>query len=208
MEIYSVTTSGETTFVTAPTLKEALQSDQVLIIIDDDLKLIFLWKGKNSSVAKKFIGARLSQSVRGEKGLLYKVLPVDQEEEPPELLGIYEKKPAESHAYGKSMDMTEGKGTEELAEGPVAGTLSKEIKDKIMNEALPTGFEREGIVIGTDYYGFSKSVSSVLGKTVESSDIQKAEDLPDGQLFDNTYGIRLLVEKGKVTVVEILKRKE
>jgi hypothetical protein len=47
-----------------------------------------------------------------------------------------------------------------------------------------------------------------LGKTVESEDIQKTVDLPDGQLFDGNYGIRLLVENGNIAAVELLKRKE
>jgi hypothetical protein len=209
MEIYNVTRSGETTFITAPTLKEALLSDSVLIIIADDLKTIFLWKGVESSVAKKFIGARLSQSVRGERGLLYKVLPVDQEEEPQELRDLFDVKPAEAPTAGKSMDMREGKAVEEEgAAGPVVVTLSKEMKEKLMSETLPSGFDREGIIIGRDYYGVIKSTSTVLGKMVESSDIQKTAELPDGQLFDKTYGIRLLVEGGNISAVEILKRKE
>ena len=86
--------------------------------------------------------------------------------------------------------------------------LSDDMKDKLMGESLPAGFEREGIVIGKDYYGVMKSTSTVLGKTVESEDIQKADDLPDGQLFDSKYGIRLMIEGGSVAAVEILKRKE
>ncbi|MDD1777905.1 MAG: hypothetical protein LUQ65_07010 [Candidatus Helarchaeota archaeon] len=211
MEIYNVTQSGETNFLTAPTLKDALIADRVLIIVADELKVIYLWKGKESSVRKKFIGARLAQAVRGDRGLMYKVEPVDQEEEPPALLNILGTKPAECpSSASKSMDVAApGKETAESAVGEpvVAVTLSADLKQKLMGEKLPEGFEREGIVIGTDYYGVIKSVSTVLGKTVESSDIQKTEELPDGQLFDQSYGIRLLVEKGNISVVEILKRK-
>ena len=207
MEIYNVTRTGETTFITAPTLKEALVSDRVLIIIDDDQKVIYLWKGTTCSVRKKFIGARLSQSVRGERGLLYKVDPVDETEEPEALKAIMDKTPAQSPTAGGSMDLAEGGAAEEAA-GPVAVTLSTEMKDKLMAEALPEGFEREGIIIGTDYYGIITSTSTVLGKTVESSDIQKTTELPDGKLFDSKYGIRLMVENGNIAAVEILKRKE
>jgi len=208
MEIYNVTQSGETNFLTAPTLKDALVGDRVLIIVADELKTIYLWKGKESSVRKKFIGARLAQAVRGDCGLTYKVEPVDQEEEPPALLNILGTKPAESPTASKSMDVAaQGKETAESTEPAVAITLSAELKQKLMGENLPEGFEREGIVIGTDYYGIIKSVSTVLGRTVESSDIQKTEELPDGLLFDQSYGIRLLVEKGNISVVEILRRK-
>jgi hypothetical protein len=208
MEIYNVTQSGETNFLSAPTLKDALIGDRVLIIVADDLKTIYLWKGKESSVRKKFIGARLAQAVRGDRGLMYRVEPVDQEEEPPALLNILGNKPAESpSSAAKSMDVaTPGKEEVETTETAGAVTLSAELKEKLMGEKIPDGFEREGIIIGTDYYGVVKSVSTVLGKTVESSDIQKTA-VPDGQLFDESYGIRLLVEKGNISVVEILKRK-
>ncbi len=207
MEIYNVTRTGETTFITAATLKEALVSDRVLIIIVDEQKIIYLWKGATCSVRKKFIGARLSQSVRGERGLLYKVEPTDEGEESEAFRGLYDEVPAQSPTAGSSMDLAEG-GVAEEAAGPVAVTLSAEMKDKLMGEALPEGFEREGIVIGKDYYGVITSTSTVLGKTVASTDIQKTEELPDGQLFDSKYGIRLMVEGGNIAAVEILKRKE
>lgn len=193
--------------MTAASLKEALLTDSVLLIIVDELKTIYLWKGKQSSVAKKFIGARLSQAVRGERGLLYKVEPVDEEEEPQELVDLFDQKPADKSTAGSSVEMSEGGAVEEVGGVPAAITLSNEMKNKIMGEALPSGFEREGIIIGRDYYGVIKSTSTVLGKTVESEDIQKTEELPDGKLFDSNYGIRLMIEGGNVTAIEILKRK-
>jgi hypothetical protein len=209
MEIYNVHRSGETTFVAVSTLRDALLPDRVLIIIVDELKAIYLWKGLECSVAKKFIGARLSQAVRGERGLLYKVEPVDQEDEPQQLIDLFDEVPAQRPTAGSSMDLAEGDVSEEGAvAGPAAVTLSEEMKGKLMGETLPEGFEREGIIIGTDYYGVIKSTSTVLGKTVESEDIQKTEELPDGQLFDSKYGIRLMIEGGNVAAIEVLKRKE
>ncbi|MHA1277010.1 MAG: hypothetical protein ACTSQ8_07455 [Candidatus Helarchaeota archaeon] len=209
MEIYNVHRSGETTFVTAPTLKEAMLSDRVLIIIVDEQKIIYLWKGKTCSVALKFIGARLSQAVRGERGLLYKVEPVDEDEEPQQLIKLFGERPADRPTAGSSMDIAKGEISEDGPTGAaVAVKLSDEMKDKLMKEVLPEGFEREGIIVGTDYYGVIKSTSTVLGKVVESEDIQKTEELPDGQLFDAKYGIRLMIEGGNVAAVEILKKKE
>jgi len=206
MEIYNVTESGETVFLTTPTLKDALIGERVLIIVVDDLKTIFLWKGNDSSVRKKFIGARIAQAVRGERGLLYKVEPTDQGEEPQVLLDLYDVQPAVCSTASKSMDVATAGTQAEEGETSIAVSLSVEMKEKLLGEALPEGFDREGIIIGNDYYGILKSTSTVLGKTVESSDIQKTEELPDGQLFNESYGIRLLVENGNIIAVEILKR--
>ena len=207
MQIYDVTQSGETAFITAPTLKEALIENKVLIIVVDDLKTIYLWKGKDSPVRKKFIGARIAQAVRGECGLTFKVEPTDQDEEPQALRDLFDVQPAASPKATKSMDLAApGEAEEEKESGAVVVTLSAEMKEKLMGEPLPDGFDREGIIIGSDYYGIIKSTSTVLGKIVESSDIQKTAELPDGQLFDQSYGIRLLVENGNIIAVEILKR--
>ena len=53
-----------------------------------------------------------------------------------------------------------------------------------------------------------KYTLTLFCKTVESEDIQKTDELPDGKLFDSNYGIRLMIEGGNVAAIEILKRKE
>lgn len=207
MEIYTVLKTGETVFIRVPTVKDALTNDSVLLIIDDNERIIWLWKGSESSVAKKFVGARLSQEVRGQRGLLYKVNPIDQENEPDEFKQLYEVACAESPADKARPPISESQ-VEEVEAIPVAQCLSEEMKSTLINEDLPEGFEREGIIIGQDFYGVVQKVVKILGKEVINTEIQKTADLPDGTLFDTSYGLRFLIKEGKVAAIEILKRSE
>ncbi|NHI92398.1 MAG: hypothetical protein EAX96_07825 [Candidatus Lokiarchaeota archaeon] len=212
VEVYNVIRTGETVFIKdAATVKDACVDDRVIIIIDDDNRVIHLWKGEKSSVALKFIGARLSQEVRGSRGLLYKVLPSDQGDEVEELKQILEIVPSPEPDQFKSQPDTVSEEEAASYSGPPSASapvgLPEDLKEKILNESLPDGFEREGIIRGKDFYGIARSVSKVLGKEIVKEEIQKTE-IPEGMLFDTLYGVRMLIKDGKIDAIEILKRKE
>lgn len=70
-------------------IKDILKTSEVYIIISDPPdKTIWLWKGAESSVRKKFIGAQKSQDIRGQVGLEYSVIPVDEGMESHDFLGF------------------------------------------------------------------------------------------------------------------------
>jgi hypothetical protein len=63
-----------------------MKPDQVLIVIDDELKRIWIWKGADAPVRKKFIAARSAQGIRATRGLVYKIISEDAGEEDEEFL--------------------------------------------------------------------------------------------------------------------------
>jgi len=63
--------------------KENLDSMKVLCVVDDSSKSIYLWKGSQANIRRKFIGARVATDLRSEYGFNFKVRPVDEGEEPP-----------------------------------------------------------------------------------------------------------------------------
>ncbi|NOR38582.1 MAG: hypothetical protein GQ580_03225 [Candidatus Thorarchaeota archaeon] len=63
--------------------KGNLDSTKVLCVVDDSSKSIYLWKGGQANIRKKFIGARVATNLRSEYGFNFKVRPVDEGEEPP-----------------------------------------------------------------------------------------------------------------------------
>ena len=63
--------------------KESLDSTKVLCVVDDSSKSIYLWKGSQANIRRKFIGARVATNLRSEYGFNFKVRPVDEGEEPP-----------------------------------------------------------------------------------------------------------------------------
>ncbi|MBY9008952.1 MAG: hypothetical protein KGD74_03690 [Candidatus Lokiarchaeota archaeon] len=64
--IYGLENTGDRTKlnITAEELKYHLNPKKVLIIIRDDLRKIFIWKGAKSSVRKRFISARIAQDLQ------------------------------------------------------------------------------------------------------------------------------------------------
>ena len=63
--------------------KDYLDSSIVFCVVDDDTKSIYLWKGSQAGVRRKFIGARVATNLRTEYGFNFKVRPIDEGEEPP-----------------------------------------------------------------------------------------------------------------------------
>ncbi|MHA1770060.1 MAG: hypothetical protein ACTSYL_04625 [Candidatus Thorarchaeota archaeon] len=63
--------------------KETLDSTRVFCVVDDSTRSIYLWKGSQAGIRKKFIGARVATNLRTEYGFHFKVRPVDEGEEPP-----------------------------------------------------------------------------------------------------------------------------
>ena len=57
-------------------------------MVADDVRKVYLWKGLKSSVRSKFIGAKRSQEIRGQVGMHYSVIPLDESEEDAEFIQL------------------------------------------------------------------------------------------------------------------------
>lgn len=78
--------------------------------------------------------------------------------------------------------------------------------NKIKDEPLPEGYEREGIILPPVFFAVTEKKVMVLGKEVVKKEIEKAKDLPEGFIFSEEYTPRIYIEGGKVIAVEILKK--
>ncbi|MHA1649283.1 MAG: hypothetical protein ACTSYB_03735 [Candidatus Helarchaeota archaeon] len=89
IELYNVTDDGELEqlAISGP-IKDVLKSDMVVLLVDEAKKIIYLWKGSNAKVRRKFIAARVSQDLRGKKGLNFKVESIDHGDEPSTFIQI------------------------------------------------------------------------------------------------------------------------
>ena len=87
MELYNVKDEGdlEQLPITGP-IKDMLSEEMVVLLVVDAAKKIYLWKGVNAKVRRKFIAARVSQDLRGQKGLNFKVDSIDQGDEPQDFI--------------------------------------------------------------------------------------------------------------------------
>jgi len=86
MQVYKISEEGE--LVSVPLKDVELRSDDVFVFVEDNKKNIFIWKGIDAPVRKKFISARSAWKLRGELGPLYRVISIDQGEEPEDFLDL------------------------------------------------------------------------------------------------------------------------
>lgn len=104
-----VVDTGETVQITdsAPA-KTHMKADEVLIIIDDDSRLIWIWKGAEAPVRRKFIAARSASGIRDQRGLVYKIISEDEGQEDSTFL----------EAMGQPLSTKPDKGIAEAADAP------------------------------------------------------------------------------------------
>jgi hypothetical protein len=69
-------------------IKNMLKSDECYVLVADDIRKVFLWKGVDSNVRSKFIGAKRSQEIRGQVGMHYAVVPQDEGDEDPDFITL------------------------------------------------------------------------------------------------------------------------
>lgn len=81
-QLFLINPDGTTTEITTEgPIKDVLKTDECYVLVADETRKVYLWKGLKSSVRSKFIGAKRSQEIRGQVGMHYAVVPLDEAEE-------------------------------------------------------------------------------------------------------------------------------
>ncbi|MFX0103929.1 MAG: hypothetical protein ACFE75_00365 [Candidatus Hodarchaeota archaeon] len=88
-QLFLINPDGTTTEITTEgPIKDVLKTDECYVLVADDTRKVYLWKGLKSSVRSKFIGAKRSQEIRGQVGMHYTVVPLDEAEEDSEFIKL------------------------------------------------------------------------------------------------------------------------
>ncbi len=207
-----------------------MDETECYILVSDDVRKVFLWKGLKSNVRKKFIGARTSQEIRGQVGMHYSVEPLDQGDETKEFIELIGGPTTEGFAEAITGDETESKAPQAKAAlnqanapaqntGPLyTGQESfddfekdevkvnfEEIMEKLEQIEIPQGYERELVVIGNHAYSVVEKVQTFLGKKQVEKVIEKVQSIPEGAFFAEDYTPRVLSENGQIIAIEFLK---
>ena len=135
-------------------LQNYLHPEQVLVIIREDLRRIFIWKGAKSPVRKRFISSRVARDLQQEllddpRYHRCKIISVDQGDEQKEFLDTFQLKSMEvkerlpdmryirniERERMKSLEGTVGSKTEETYVSPALQNMSDNI---VKSSVLPT----------------------------------------------------------------------
>jgi hypothetical protein len=88
-QLFLINQDGTTTELTSEgAIKDVLKTDECYVLVADESRKVYLWKGLKSSVRSKFIGAKRSQEIRGQVGMHYSVIPLDEGDEDPEFIKL------------------------------------------------------------------------------------------------------------------------
>jgi hypothetical protein len=140
-----VVDTGETVQITdgAPA-KTHMKGDEVLIIIDDEERLIWIWKGTEAPVRRKFIAARRASGIRDQRGLVYKIISEDEGQEGSKFL----------EAMGLPLSKKPDEGIKEAP--PTAPPMPREAPGPVSAPPKPAGVQevkpsdyREAVVSAT-----------------------------------------------------------
>ena len=177
-----------------------LHDSQVVLIVKEDLRRIYIWKGHQSTVRKKFIASRVAQNLQQE--LTYsanfhrcKIVSVDQGEEPLDSLnsfGLKSQKITKTEEINqlKFTTLNYPKSQPKFSEKPknIHIEPSKEVKkrlrtsnnnilSRILQIESPEGYIRNHILIGNNtLYGIVVKKTEIFGKSIEESEWNSIND--------------------------------
>lgn len=155
MQIFIIKPDGEVHEIKEDKpIKELLQQKECYIINDDDARVVYLWKGSEATVRSKFIGANKSQEVRGQVGMNYKCLSVDQGDEPPEFLDAVKKNPGKGFAKEIKEDL------------PLKFEVGGQVKTRVA-VGQPSGFNQNIQQTGPAYTGSESAGSAAVSSAPE-----------------------------------------
>ncbi len=104
---WSVEDDGTLTPVSLSSMSD-LANDSVYIIVDENARKIFIWKGEKAPVRRKFISAKAAQQMRQEKyGMVYRIESLDPELEGADFLAIFGATPAPKEAAAPGVSGSE-----------------------------------------------------------------------------------------------------
>ena len=259
-QVFLINPDGTTTELQSDgPIKDIIKTNECYVITDDSIRKVFLWKGIASNVRSKFIGARMSQEIRGQVGMNYAVVPLDESEETDEFLTIIGGKTEAGYAKGVKGEKTAAAPAPSGGGGKAKAAVKHPIREKQVFEApkpaagmniagskkaasqntgplytgkqsmtsyapqeeeqinfdvimkkleevpIPSGYERELIIIGNHAYSIVEKVQTFLGKKQTSKEIEQVGSIPEGIFFAEGYSPRVLSENGKIVAVEFLK---
>ncbi|MFX1575306.1 MAG: hypothetical protein ACFFB0_21430 [Promethearchaeota archaeon] len=213
-----------------------LQDSQVVIIVKEESRRIYIWKGYQSTVRKKFIASRVAQELQQE--LMNsanfhhcKIVSIDQGDEPSEFINLFgfklhetlnKKETRQSHSPTLNNHITENKISTTktyINLNNTRGSIKKirnlpnkskkQILNKILQMRLPSGYKRNYILIGNNnLYGTVTKKTEIFGKTIEESGWELFNKLPMEIIELKSHKLRVHFDKDSsiIEVIEVLER--
>lgn len=213
-----------------------LHDSQVVIIVKEELRRIYIWKGYQSTVRKKFIASRVAQDLQQQLINLAnfhrcKIVSIDQGEEPLEFLNAFGFKSQEipkktevsqpqfstlnTRITEKVISTAKSYGNPKYYNKSVKNLKNippkskKEILNKIIQIEPPNGYKRNHILIGNNaLYGIVIKKAEIFGKPIEESEWEPFKKLQKEIVELSGHKLRIHFNKDSniIEAIEVLER--
>ncbi|MFX1418392.1 MAG: HeH/LEM domain-containing protein [Promethearchaeota archaeon] len=187
--VYGLDDSGERIKldINEEDLQRNLHPEQVLVIIKEELRRIFIWKGPKSPVRKRFISSRVAQALQEElmKDARYhrcKIVSVDAGDEPSEFLNAFRLESMEVTERLADMRYVRNIEREKGVQAIITDATPKMTKEQSEEEYFSPALQDTSTKIVMS--SFAQSSPSTKSRTtiVKPSTISKAIGLSEGQI--------------------------
>ncbi|TXT60670.1 MAG: hypothetical protein BAJALOKI1v1_1240005 [Promethearchaeota archaeon] len=161
-----------------------LQDSEVIIIVKEPIRRIYIWKGIESSVRKKFIGSRVAATLQRElvKNAHFhrcKVVSIDQGDELKEFLKHFNLKKSEKKkpAIKKEQEKQVYKYTPKSK--PLSSSYGAQLRDAMLVNKQPKGVGRVSVITPLSTSACTSTPASIHPATQRSATFQNNEQVLD-----------------------------
>ena len=199
-----------------------MDEENVYLIIDDDRKTIWLYKGLKSSIRLQFESFEIQQKMKLQmKGLAWSTRNFDDLKKKDKFYQeILNSKVKDGRAeeilkdIEKTVESTDHTRLEKrLYETSRAretcvhkGVIVKDVLRDIEDLENPPDFHRHMTLIGSGVYILNQEVEKFLPELKIKKELKKIGTLPNGFFFLKDLSTRLVIKKGKVQCVDLMAR--
>lgn len=201
-EVFNVDDQGER--LPIDVVFQHFKQDQVYLVVDHEGRKIFVWKGPESPVRRKFTSARAASSLRMELGMTYKIDSLDAGVEGRDFLALYGETPAERTAEASATPTREAvepsaplapsvaRSAPQTTGGPVV-TARPAVKPKIAqsSSAAPRTAPTTSVAPQTT------PTTSVAPQTAKPQEVTVTTDAPKGYKPRTSFSLKEVEEKLK-----------
>jgi len=185
-------------------LYELLDSDFILLFVDEARYRVWVWQGTNTTTRMKFISAKIAPNIRDKYGIAYKITAVDEGNETlgfKVMIGLEEEIDYDKEQTGPAYE-----GTQEDLD--LLETLSREkILLLLEKTGVPEGYERKIIIVKNKIFGYKEYDRDYLGTVIKEKQLFPLnEEISDGTYLAENYIPRMLFSFNNVVLTELLQK--
>ncbi len=167
-------------------LQENMLPEQVLVIVREDLRRIFIWKGPKSPVRKRFISSRVASALQEElmKDARYhrcKIVSVDAGDEPTEFLNAFRIESMEVTERLEDMRYVRNIERERGVQATISDVAPKAAGSQVEEEYYSPALQDTSSKVVTSSYSRSMPSPKLTKPMVKPSAVSKAVELSEEQ---------------------------